>query len=47
MSVEYSSNNNGGKWWLTLQDWKNLEAAFRTVSLNTTNTAELSMRLVN
>lgn len=27
MTVEYSSNNSGGKWWLTPQDWKNLEAA--------------------
>lgn len=27
MYVEYSSNNSGGYWWLTDQDWKNLEAA--------------------
>lgn len=25
--IEYSSNNSGGSWWLTDQDWKNLEAA--------------------
>lgn len=25
--VEYSSNNSGGSWWLTDDDWKNLEAA--------------------
>lgn len=25
--VEYSSNNSGGSWWLTDEDWKNLEAA--------------------
>ncbi len=25
--VEYSSNNSGGDWWLTEQDWLNLEKA--------------------
>lgn len=25
--VEYHSNNSGGNWWLSDQDWKNLEAA--------------------
>lgn len=25
--VEYSSNNSGGYWWLTDEDWKNLEKA--------------------
>lgn len=27
MLVEYRSNNSGGDWWLTDNDWKNLEAA--------------------
>ena len=27
MLIEYDSNNSGGDWWLTDQDWKNLEAA--------------------
>lgn len=26
MKVTYSSNNSGGRWWLSDQDWKNLEA---------------------
>lgn len=26
-SVEYDSNNSGGSWWLTDEDWHNLEAA--------------------
>lgn len=25
--IEYSSNNSGGDWWLTDQDWTNLEEA--------------------
>ena len=25
--VEYNSNNSGGSWWLTDDDWKNLEKA--------------------
>lgn len=25
--VEYSSNNSGGDWWLTDQNWRDLEAA--------------------
>lgn len=25
--VEYSSNNSGGSWWLSDQNWKDLEAA--------------------
>lgn len=25
--VTYDSNNSGGSWWLTDEDWKNLEAA--------------------
>lgn len=25
--VEYSSNNSGGSWWLTDEDWRALEAA--------------------
>jgi hypothetical protein len=25
--VEYDSNNSGGRWWLTDEDWKALEAA--------------------
>lgn len=25
--VKYSSNNSGGYWWLTDEDWRNLEAA--------------------
>ena len=25
--IEYSSNNSGGSWWLSDDDWKNLEAA--------------------
>lgn len=25
--TEYSSNNSGGRWWLTDEDWRNLEAA--------------------
>lgn len=31
MLVAYSSNNSGGGWWLTDEDWKNLEAAGWTV----------------
>ena len=27
MYVEYNSNNSGGDWWLTDDDWKNLEKA--------------------
>lgn len=27
MKTEYDSNNSGGKWWLTDEDWKALEAA--------------------
>ena len=27
MKVEYSSNNSGGRWWLTDDDWYNLEKA--------------------
>lgn len=27
MKVEYSSNNSGGKWWLSDDDWENLEKA--------------------
>lgn len=25
MVIKYDSNNSGGDWWLTTQDWKNLE----------------------
>jgi hypothetical protein len=25
MIIEYDSNNSGGDWWLTDEDWKNLE----------------------
>lgn len=27
MYIEYSSNNSGGDWWLTDQNWKDLERA--------------------
>lgn len=27
MKVRYSSNNSGGSWWLSDEDWKNLEKA--------------------
>ena len=27
MKVEYSTNNSGGSWWLSDEDWKALEAA--------------------
>jgi len=27
MRVEYDSNNSGGGWWLSLDDWKALEKA--------------------
>lgn len=27
MIVEYSSNNSGGRWWLSDDDWKSLESA--------------------
>ncbi len=27
MKVEYSSNNSGGSWWLSDEDWKALEEA--------------------
>lgn len=27
MKIEYSSNNSGGDWWLSDDDWKALEAA--------------------
>lgn len=27
MKVEYNHNNSGGKWWLTDQNWLDLEAA--------------------
>ena len=26
-AIEYNSNNSGGEWWLSDQDWKDLEAA--------------------
>lgn len=26
-TIEYSSNNSGGSWWLSDEDWKALEAA--------------------
>ena len=26
MKIVYSSNNSGGSWWLSDEDWKNLEA---------------------
>lgn len=25
-TIEYSSNNSGGNWWLSDQNWKDLEA---------------------
>jgi len=31
MKIEYFSNNSGGSWWLSDEDWKNLEAAGWTV----------------
>ena len=27
MKIVYSSNNSGGSWWLSDEDWKKLEAA--------------------
>lgn len=27
MKYRYESNNSGGSWWLTTEDWKNLEKA--------------------
>ena len=27
MNVQYSSNNSGGDWWLSDDDWRKLEAA--------------------
>lgn len=27
MKIEYSSNNSGGRWWLSDDNWKDLEAA--------------------
>ena len=27
MKVEYSSNNSGGSWWLSDDDWRKLEKA--------------------
>lgn len=27
MQVEYNSNNSGGRWWLTGEDWKALESS--------------------
>ena len=27
MKIEYCSNNSGGEWWLTDQNWRDLEAA--------------------
>lgn len=30
--TEYSSNNSGGDWWLTDQNWRDLEAAGWTVN---------------
>lgn len=35
--VEYSSNNSGGSWWLTDEDWKNLEEAGWEVDWKATN----------
>jgi hypothetical protein len=32
MYVEYNSNNSGGQWWLSDQNWKDLEAAGWKVS---------------
>lgn len=31
MKIEYLSNNSGGSWWLSDDDWKKLEAAGWTV----------------
>jgi len=31
MKIEYSTNNSGGSWWLSDQDWLALEAAGWTV----------------
>ncbi len=31
-TVKYDSNNSGGDWWLTDEDWKNLEEAGWTVN---------------
>lgn len=31
MKVEYSSNNSGGRWWLTDADWQAMETAGWTV----------------
>jgi len=27
MKIQYSANNSGGHWWLTDDDWRNLEKA--------------------
>ena len=31
MKIEYTSNNSGGSWWLSDDDWKNLEKAGWTI----------------
>jgi hypothetical protein len=31
MKIEYHSNNSGGEWWLSDQNWKDLESAGWTV----------------
>lgn len=31
VAIEYDSNNSGGEWWLSDQNWKDLEAAGWTV----------------
>lgn len=37
MYVEYSSNNSGGEWWLTDENWKALEKAGWIVSWSAEN----------
>ena len=34
MKIIYQTNNSGGKWWLTEQDWKDLESAGWNVEWN-------------
>lgn len=35
MKVEYDSNNSGGSWWLTDENWKDLEKGGWVVDWNT------------
>lgn len=42
MKVNYSSNNSGGSWWLTDENWKALEAAGWDVKWRANETSQFA-----